>query len=129
MTSSNNTLQHSQSQSEQREMATKHHLFLIEEELINKQKVEWSAVELEKFRVTCQTVVGIWCRHLHFHNFFTLFSPIFIFIQVWKAQLALKIRESKELKDQIEKQEKVKNHRQQFQNTGHRWRKLLFLFY
>jgi hypothetical protein len=32
-------LQHSKSQSEQREMATKHSLFLIEEELSNKQKV------------------------------------------------------------------------------------------
>ena len=64
-----------------------------------------------------------------FSQFLYLVSPIFIFIQVWKAQLALKIRESKELKDQIEKQEKVKNHRQQFQNTGHRWRKLLFLLY
>ena len=42
MTSSHHLIskQHSQSQSEQREIATKHHLFLIEEELLNKQKVQ-----------------------------------------------------------------------------------------
>jgi hypothetical protein len=38
--------------------------------------------------------------------------------QVWKAQLAVKLRESKELKEQLEKQEKVKNHRKAFANTG-----------
>ena len=42
-------------------------------------------------------------------------------LKVWKAQLAVKARETKELKDLLVKQDKVKEHRLNFADRSNRY--------